>query len=134
MLSLEIEKALGMGWTAEHIRHEVLTAISFLPESHSVSPVCLDIGANIGLYTSAILNVAPDVEVHAFEPKPLSSRIMQDQFPSFSNVKTHSFALGEKIDQKSLYSNESVSPHSSLYLRNHMLNQIMVDQKIQVEF
>lgn len=65
-----------------------------------VSPgaVCIDAGANIGLYTLAMSSLASDGRVHAFEPSPTAFGHLQEnlQVNRVTNVDASPCALGDR--------------------------------------
>lgn len=58
--------------------------------------ICIDAGANIGLYTLAMSSLAPDGRVHAFEPSPTAFGHLQEnlQVNRVTNAEASPFALG----------------------------------------
>lgn len=62
--------------------------------------VCLDVGANIGLYALAFSLLAPRGRVYAFEPSPGSFRHLEENLAAnrASNVSAFQLAFGEEPD------------------------------------
>jgi FkbM family methyltransferase len=70
--------------------------------------VVVDGGANVGDWTSAVLDVIrPDV-VHAFEPFPELAACLEDRFQDVSGVIVHAAALGRAAGRSTL----NVTRHS----------------------
>jgi len=83
----------------------------------SDTPLFMDVGANIGEYTKALLVTCPEAQIHAFEPHPSSFMTLKNNnFPA--NVKLHNLALGKNKRVSTLYDRvdvESGSSHASLH-------------------
>jgi FkbM family methyltransferase len=85
----------------------------------------LDIGANKGLWTRALLNVFGDrvARVHLFDPSPENYRELTNEDDSlagftaseFRRLVVHACGLGAAPGTATLYTNEDGSPLSSLY-------------------
>lgn len=62
--------------------------------------VCLDVGANIGLYSLALSALAPRGRVFAFEPSPGSFEYLERNVEAngLANVESFQLALGDQAD------------------------------------
>jgi len=60
--------------------------------------VCLDVGANIGLYSLALATVAPQGKVYAFEPSPTTFDYLHHNVDcnGLANVESFKLALGDQ--------------------------------------
>ncbi len=58
--------------------------------------ICVDIGANLGYYSSVLARTASRGRVHAVEPIPLFADIWYRNMRRFSNAEMHCCALGEE--------------------------------------
>jgi len=70
--------------------------------------VIADIGANVGFYTLEMAkSVGPHGRILAFEPDPLSFRLLQQRINDgrVSNVDTYQIALGDTAGRAQLYCN-----------------------------
>lgn len=63
----------------------------------------LDVGANRGQSTDAILMMQPDARIQAFEPNPQLSNRLQRLFQRRPNVIQHNVGLGEQPSEAVLY-------------------------------
>jgi FkbM family methyltransferase len=54
----------------------------------------IDVGANIGQFSSSAANFFPKAEVHSFEPIPECYQILLKNTEKLSNIKTYNFAVG----------------------------------------
>jgi FkbM family methyltransferase len=66
--------------------------------------VVIDIGANVGVYASAILNLNPNCILHLIEPSEKNFQKLRETFGNLSNVKLHRFAISEDVGEGFLYS------------------------------
>lgn len=55
--------------------------------------VIFDVGANVGKYSSFVLENIESVDLFAFEPHPATFKILNDRLGSLSNVKLLNVAL-----------------------------------------
>lgn len=80
------------------------------------SPVFLDVGANIGLFTFPLLKELPQLRVFAFEPHPRNARCFREtvQRNFFSNVSLEQAALGGADGESFLFVDESDSGGHSI--------------------
>lgn len=81
------------------------------------APVCLDIGANQGLYTSLVLQFAPTARLHCFEPHPRTFEALRARHGSRADVVLNHAGCGESIGELSLfdYANADGSSHASMH-------------------
>lgn len=78
--------------------------------------VILDVGANIGNYSKAVLSLNPDARLYAFEPHPRTYEKLTENLRG-RNFNAINVALGESDGVLSLYDRQERdgSPHASLY-------------------
>jgi FkbM family methyltransferase len=83
--------------------------------------IVFDIGANVGDYTTRVLELAEkynrDIEIHLFEPQEYNIRILREKFESYKNVRINGFGLSEKTETRSIFSEEEGSAFGSVYNR-----------------
>lgn len=91
----------------------------FLEEilTHSARPLVIDIGANEGAYSAAILEVNPDAQVFAFEPHPATFQRLSARAPAIGNVTPINAACGSASGKAALfdYAGSQGSSHASLH-------------------
>jgi FkbM family methyltransferase len=84
--------------------------------------VLFDVGANVGHYTRLALREARAancaIEVHAFEPYPRNCEILRRTFTANPNVRISCVAVGDKREQRALYSATPGSSQASLLKRS----------------
>jgi predicted nicotinamide N-methyase len=104
-----------------YLRAEYLRNHQYVPRK---GWIILDIGAHVGLYSIwASRKVGEAGFVVAFEPNPLSYRwlVSNIELNKVSNIKTLPFALGDKLEKKTLYVAKKNVGVSSL-IKNHVLH------------
>jgi methyltransferase, FkbM family len=104
-----------------YLRAEYLRNHQYVPRK---GWIILDIGAHVGLYSIwASRKVGEAGFVVAFEPNPLSYRwlVSNIELNKVSNIKTLPFALGDKLEKKTLYVAEKNVGVSSL-IKSHVLH------------
>lgn len=69
------------------------------------APRILDVGANIGQFSSAAKLFYPDAKITAFEPDPEVFKILSATHQNQFNVTLHNFGLGERNETKVFYRN-----------------------------
>lgn len=106
--------AQGKGIGTDTIRSEVELMVDLLRRVHKDSVVVFDIGANQGHWTKTLLDCAPNVTVHAFEPSTASFAQLKSRFSRDKRVTTLNKALGLTQESATLFSNEPGSALSSL--------------------
>lgn len=106
------------------IEHEIMPLLRFFPKGGGGLTV-LDIGANKGLWTRALLDTFGDrvAHVHLFDPSPENYAELTNQSDNlacltaedFSRLSAHRLALGREPGRATLYTNDEGSPLGSLY-------------------
>jgi len=105
----------------QYVRAEYLRNHQYVPRK---GWIILDIGAHVGLYSIwASRKVGEAGFVVAFEPNPVAFRwlINNIELNKVSNIKALPFALGDKLEKKTLYVAEKIIGVSSL-IKNHVLH------------
>ena len=107
ILNYENTKVSGEKFLITNILPKVIT---------SDKPVFIDVGANTGNYSLALLDQYPGASIHAIEPHPINYSRLTERMPS-SKVKNHNIAIGERGGKLTLYDRADFdgSPHASLH-------------------
>ncbi len=81
------------------------------------NPCFVDVGANIGNYTLALLEAFPQCSVLAIEPQPAVFEKLTRNLAKWSNVRTLNVGLGSEASELSLfnYADGDHSEHASIY-------------------
>ncbi len=77
----------------------------------STALLCLDVGANHGEITDAMLRLRPSAKVHAFEPSPQCQSILRARFASHPYVTLVESGLGDEEGAREFhrYANDQLS-------------------------
>ena len=95
-------RGLGvLNWQTDQLQGEYANLKAILPGARPGS-VVLDIGANNGDYSAAVVAIAPNLPIHAFEPHPTTFSRLSERFAG-QNVKCHNFGLGANPGEVLLY-------------------------------
>jgi FkbM family methyltransferase len=80
-------------------------------------PVCFDVGANIGSYSTLLAEVSPDARIVSFEPNPSAFGVLQEKVSSLPQVRLEGVGLGEVPGKLTMWVPEgaAVSSHASLH-------------------
>jgi len=90
----------------------------------------LDIGANVGKFTTMISEILTNVNIYAFEPLADCYKELIENTKHLDNINYFNFALGEKQAETTIYHNE-FSPSSSI-LKMKELHKNIFPQTINV--
>ena len=74
----------------------------------------IDVGANIGQFSSSVANFFPKAEVHSFEPIPECYQILLKNTEKLPNIKTYNFAVGSSDKNIEFFINADVQASSAL--------------------
>ena len=133
ILASELRHLEGKGTGSGSTRLEAKTALDFLIVKGIRKPTILDIGANIGLYSEAVLDLNPDVRIVAFEPSSTALKELYKRFSDDIRVSIIPLALGSVSAFQPLWSDEAGSVLASLSKRKLDHFGIDFDYSEQVE-
>ena len=85
----------GKGWGASTVRDEVKAALSLLPMSQHARAV--DVGANVGDWTAALITERPNATVTAVEPSSQAFASLSTRFNGVDAVNLENTALGSEL-------------------------------------
>lgn len=117
ILEIDLQNMQGKGTGASSTEVEAKIALEFLSRLGINRPVVLDVGANIGSYSSAIKMFAPQAFIYAFEPSSAARKKLEDRFIGDSSVVIVPLALGNVISKDILWSDKLGSGLASLTKR-----------------
>ncbi len=106
--------AQGKGYGAATIEQEVDLLQSFLKEKPKLA---IDIGGNVGNYTTQLRRKNPDLEIHTFEPSAANIEKLNVRFKNDSLINLVPVALSENAGAATLFSNAPGSGLASLTKR-----------------
>jgi len=84
----------------EKFSREIIIAKCF---EKILCPMIFDVGSHHGESLGFFKEIAPNAQIHCFEPDPESYYILQKNFPDHENV--HNYAISDKIGEESFYRN-----------------------------
>ena len=104
----------GKGYGTASISQEIKLALRLLNKKPTLA---IDIGANIGDYSTELLRRNPSILIHMFEPSATNFQKLLLKFANKENIKVLPFAVSDKPGLATLFSNEAGSVLSSLTKR-----------------
>ena len=95
-----------------HLIHEVLPRLIQRDD-----PCFVDVGANIGNYSTELLKAFPQCSLLAIEPQPDVFETLKQNLSKWSNAKTLNLGVGSATSEMSLFNYEGSghSEHASIY-------------------
>lgn len=122
---IEARLAQGKGWGSQTVYHEASAALFLLRQvcdripfrTAEVAPLAFDVGANVGDWTAALLELDPSVSVVAFEPSRVAMDKLVERFGSLSNVSLVRCAFADSDGTRLLWTDWPGSPLASLTKR-----------------
>lgn len=120
-LPLELERELkrlqGKGVGGTTVDLEASISINFLQQFAIKSPIVLDVGANVGEYSEALLAICPQAKIFAFEPSQHTRSKLVQKFNTDTRVTIFPYALSSTNSKQYLWSNTLGSGLASLTRR-----------------
>jgi FkbM family methyltransferase len=124
-------RARGQGYGTSTTTQEARLALAFFESKMSELRI-LDVGANVGDYTAACLEICESIQIKSFEPSPAASLILRNRFSHLSNVEVIELALGAESGMRTLYSDEPGSGMASLTKRRLDHHKIFFSEAVAV--
>jgi FkbM family methyltransferase len=112
----------GKGYGSHTVKKEVQILKKLIKNPNLI----IDIGANVGNYSSEILNLYPTTEIHLFEPSKKNFEILNSKFTS-NHVFINNNALSNKKGTGQLFTDKEGSGMASLGKRR--LDHFDIDYK-----
>ncbi len=103
----------GKGTGASSARLEVSRAAKLIGQIN----LAIDVGANVGSYSEALIAHNPLVEIHLFEPQKINHMRLSEKFSQNPNVTLNQLALSNENKFVRIYSDEEGSGLGSLSKR-----------------
>lgn len=122
----------GKGYGTATVLHEVAALrrlLTFTPA------VVLDVGANIGNWTSAAREAFPSASFHLFEPSRRNAALLESRFGIHRNVTIHNFALSNLPGELDLHADVEGSGMGSLVNRDirHLGRTFDFSERVKVD-
>ena len=112
-IEMGFEFLKGIGFGSFSYDDEISSASTFHPDMN----VIIDVGANIGEYSNAILEKFDPQELHIFEPSKTNITALRKRYGTKQNVIINGCALSDENKEGTLYSDNPGSGISSLSKR-----------------
>ena len=109
--------AQGKGWGGGTVVEEAQAALSLLSATARRNPVVLDVGANVGAWTAAIVASAPGATVYSFEPSAAAFAALANRFVGDERVHLVMTAVGDEVGTARLWADAPGSGLGSLSKR-----------------
>lgn len=124
----------GKGWGAATVEQEVAACPGLLGNQHPTSPVALDVGANVGSRTTAMLASSASATVYCFEPSAAAFESLVRQLEGSSRVYLQNLAVGREAGCARLWSDQPGSGLGSLTKRrlDHFGVEFSHSEEVQV--
>lgn len=99
--------------------------------------IIFDIGANVGKYTLLLAEIFTDSTIYAFEPSAYTFNELYNNIKSVgvnASINTYKMGFGDKVCEKTLYSNSHGSGLASLYQRKleHFDIKMVQEEKVSI--
>jgi len=121
----DLKQLQGKGGGGGSVDLEAETSIRFLSQFAVENPIVLDVGANEGNYSEAVLRICPRAKVFAFEPSQNARSKLVKKFDADNRVTVLPYALSSTNSRQTLWSDAPGSGLASLTRRN--LNHFGID-------
>ncbi len=131
-IELAAQLGQGKGWGTDTVNNEVRAGLG-LHGPRSAPLVVADVGANVGTWTEALLSIAPDATVHAFEPSVAAFAVLSDRVGGRHGVHLHRSAVGREPGIATLWADTAGSGLASLERRNLDHRNLTFDHAEEVE-
>lgn len=109
-----INYMLGKGYGTSSIKTEFMLSQCLLDKP---AKIILDVGANIGTYTTEAISTFPHAQIYIFEPSRTNYEILKSKFSSNHNIHLNNLAISKVSGVAHLYSDEFGSGLASLTKR-----------------
>lgn len=117
-VEMVVQAAQGKGAGAGDHEREVAAIVGLLPEHLRTSAQVLDVGANVGRWTEALLDQLPDAAVWCFEPSSHAAGILSERISDrAAQVRVVRVALAAEEGSAELWSDRPGSGLASLSRR-----------------
>ena len=125
---------MNIGGSSNLRKNGEIKALFYVRERLKKSPVVFDVGANVGGYIEALLNVFDKIEIHAFEPVYVNFQELSDKYANNPQVNLIQKGIGDQNAAHTIYLNPELGSMASIYdrrLEHHHL-EINATESIEV--
>ncbi|MFL6238183.1 MAG: FkbM family methyltransferase [Actinomycetes bacterium] len=116
---------VGAAWLRPSVTRALHgSRVAYLPPAVlDASPTFVDIGANVGDWTAAVLHVLPTANVIVVEPTPANVAILRERFAGQRGVTVHDVAVSDRATTMTLHVAPNSVFNSLLPLRRETLQR-----------
>ena len=134
ILEDKIQFSLGKGSGAGATEFEAKIVAQFIKSQNLSTVVALDVGANRGNWTAALLNQIPGTRIIAFEPSASTYSQLYNRFKDNSAVNCINQALGDHDGTSTLFSDRNSRNLASLTKRrvDHFDLEFSIEEKVAI--
>jgi len=124
----------GKGWGSYTVIEETEAILRFAKRKGISKVRALDIGANRGSWTEAILKTNAQAEVCAFEPSKKAFEVLEGKFKGLERVRLFNVAIGKETKDGILFSDSPASGLASLTKRrlSHQNVEFSLEERIKI--
>jgi FkbM family methyltransferase len=116
-LEVFAQRAQGKGWGATSLKAEIKALTKIATSLGLRDVVALDVGANKGEWSLALIKAIPDSTIHAFEPSTKAFEFLSQNTKKFKQITLYQLALSDQNSSASIYFDEEGSGQASLVNR-----------------
>ena len=125
---------IGFGGGTKNTGEEKVLELISKSYPKDKSLVCLDVGANIGMYSLLIQNTFSQRPfIYAFEPSKSTFETLSENTKDVESIKRFNFGLGKEEHTLTLYSDSRFSGISSVYNRDLDHTKFKYDNHEEIE-
>jgi FkbM family methyltransferase len=134
ILEDKLQFSLGKGSGAGATEFEAKIVAQFIKSRKLSTVVALDVGANLGNWTAALLNEVPGTRIIAFEPSASTYSQLYNRFKDNSAVNCINQALGDHDGTVTLFSDRNSSNLASLTKRrvDHFDLEFSIEERVAI--
>ena len=113
-----VQLAQGKGWGSHTVDAETRICAELARATGVAQPLALDVGANVGLWSTGLLRFSPNARIFAFEPSAKAFEALRNRFDGDARVTPVNLAVGARSESGVLHFDEPGSGLGSLTRRN----------------
>lgn len=129
------EMSLSDLWRSDWLLHEAeITGLALFPPGHwPALRYVADVGANVGQWANAFLDLVSPEKLHMIEPGPVAFAELRKKFGALPNVELHNVAIGDTNGVTTLRVTRDSTGASVLSPREEMRELIGGNWAVQTE-
>jgi FkbM family methyltransferase len=116
-LEIFAQRAQGKGWGATSLSAEIKAHVRIISSLGISNIVALDVGANQGEWSIALIKALPESTIHAFGPSSKAFDLLSQNIKQYDKILSHKIALSDQEVSAPIYFDEEGSGQASLVNR-----------------